>query len=602
MPNYLNKPLAADIQNNYVSQFVPLPLELFARANERNQAVQDNQVAQASQTSDALWKINPIDANDKQYTDALRNGFDSAAQELSTKDLTQKENQDQVKGLIKNTTKDPTLNHIISAASAYAQYTTNKADMIKNNTYKEYNDTAGMSFQDYSAKGGYKSGIQPTSDIYKYEDSEPTRKQFFDDMQKLGSETVGRVGDQWYKNGIDGISEERIGKQAHAAIYSYMGTTAAAQDGREYDLMRRQSNPKNLTKNGELMGANGRPMSKEKYILDKFITSGMERAGLSTTTGRAQAKTDAAKAKKEEANLGTFASEGQNTNLGGGYDLADRFDTTTGEFKGHGKGFFQTVKEGSWTPAGIYKSVVAAANDTSMNPADAEDAQMTKVTVAAKLNGKRPVDYYNQHAGADVKQFTLFDTLPKKKQEAYQNQIFNEFGSGVFDNMTAIDPVTGEKGKFSELLRKSLKDNPVLDSKGKPLSLDSTPTNAQVVSLVKAGVISLKGENKPNRFSAKSLMLGFGNKELMLDRTNNGKLTSQLLSTGQLTKREVDESNVEAIKAEPKIEMENGKQYIHYWHDEPRQVYNAKTRKNETIAPGVASEELTPELMKNLFK
>lgn len=602
MPNYLSKgPVSSNFEQTYVSQFVPLPLAQFARANEKNQAVQDTQVAQASQTSDALWKISPVDANDKQYTDALRNGFDETAKSLSNTDLTQKENQDKVRGLIKNTTRDPTLNGIIAVSSARAQYEQNMSDMKKNNTYKEYNDIAGMSFQEYSANGGYKSGIRPTSDIYKYEDSEPTRKQYFDDMQKLGSETVHRVDDQWYKNGEDGISEARIGKQAHAAIYSYMGTTAAAQDGREYDLMRRQSDPKNLTKDGQLKDVNGNAMSRNKYILDKFITTGMERAGISTTTGRAQAKTDAAKQKREEANLGTFASEGQPTSLGGGYDFTDGFEAN-GEFKGSGKGYLQTIKEGSWTPEGIVRSITMAANDNSLNPANAKDKQAELVTLAARLNGMKPVDYYAKHAGTDVKQFTLFNTLPKKKQEAYQAQIFNEFGSGVFDNMTAIDPVTGDKGKFTELLRKALKNNPVLDSKGKPLSLDDTPTNAQIVSMVKSGSIGLKGENKPNRYSPKSLMVGVGNKEIMLDRTNNGKLTRYLLSTGQLTQREVAEGNVEAIKSAPRIEEEGGKKYIHYWHEKPRQFYNSKTKKTETIAPGVATEELTPELMKTIYK
>lgn len=592
MPNYLNKPLSAGFRNTYTSQFVPLPLELFARANERDQRTQDNYVAQTEATSDGIWKINPVASEDKQYVDTFKQGFSDAASDLVKKDLTQRENQDSVKSLIKNTSRDKDLNHIMAVSAQYQTAQETRSKMMADNTYNRFNDVAADSYEDYVKSGGYKSGKGLSTDIIKYEDTRPAREKLVDDMKASGNDIVGQFGETFYKNGYEGISKSQAYNTAKSSLGEYMQTNAGAQDAREFKMMQR-SNPKNKQL---------QKMDASDYIFSKILTAANERVFNKTTSGLADAKNADKKAKKEEANLGTFASEGQNTNLGGGYDLSDRFDTTTGEFKGHGKGFFQTVKEGSWTPAGIYKSVVAAANDTSMNPADAEDAQMTKVTVAAKLNGKRPVDYYNQHAGADVKQFTLFDTLPKKKQEAYQNQIFNEFGSGVFDNMTAIDPVTGEKGKFSELLRKSLKDNPVLDSKGKPLSLDSTPTNAQVVSLVKAGVISLKGENKPNRFSAKSLMLGFGNKELMLDRTNNGKLTSQLLKTGQLTKREVDESNVEAIKAEPKIEMENGKQYIHYWHDEPRQVYNAKTRKNETIAPGVASEELTPELMKNLFK
>jgi len=147
MPNYLSKgPISSNFEQTYVSQFVPLPLAQFARANEKNQAIQDNQVAQAVDTSDALWKIAPFDANDKEYTDKLRTGYDEVAQKLTSKDLTQKENQAQVKDLIKNTTRDPTLNHILSVNSERAQYEKNKADMIKNNTYQPFNDVAGNVF------------------------------------------------------------------------------------------------------------------------------------------------------------------------------------------------------------------------------------------------------------------------------------------------------------------------------------------------------------------------------------------------------------------------------------------------------------------------
>lgn len=558
MPNYLSKePISSNFEQTYVSQFVPLPLAQFARANEKNQAIQDNQVAQASQTSDALWKINPVDANDKQYTDALRNGFDDAARSLSTKDLTQKDNQAQVKGLIKNTTRDPTLNGIIAVASAHAQYEQNKSDMIKTNNYKEYNDVAGQSFADYSAKGGYKSGIRPTSDIFKYEDSEPTRKQYFDDMQKLGSETVHRVDDQWYKNGEDGISEARIGKQAHAAIYSYMGTTAAAQDGREYDLMLRQSNPKNLTKNGELVGNDGKPMSRSKYILDKFITTGMERAGISTTTGRAQAKTDNAKNKQGDFSFGTLQTQGQNTVATGGYTFDDGDYDKSGSFTGSGK----TMAEAWKSNASVGSAISDYFTSKTFNTIDPKDQRKALLGAAARLNGMSDKEYVNTKAGPDAKITTTFHSIPTKQQPAANQQFYDmQRNAGVFNNMPVMDLTTGKQGSMVEILRQLSEAGQLKNKKNEVIKLSDNPTIAEAQQALEGG-IAIVGKQDPNHYSAKSYVANIGGRNIAIDMTYGG---TQLRD---VPKEDLEKAEYQKLKVSPIIEGEGNKAVIKWYNE-----------------------------------
>ena len=536
MPNYLSKgPVSSGFRNTYQSQFVPLPLEIFARANERDQKTQDEFQAQADNKSDELWKLQTVAKEDKEYTDAIKNSYDQIASQLVNTNLTQKENQDAVRDLIKNTKRDPALNTIMSNTAKYQEWQKNRSEMIKTNNYHPFNDAGQATFEDYARSGGYKSGKTIDPNIYKYEDSEPARKQYFDDIQKLGSETIARVGDQWYKNGVDGISEARIGKQAHAAISSYMGTTAAAQDGREYDYMLRQGqvNPKKL--------------SRDKYILDKFITTGMERAGLSTTTGRAAALTANAKDKKEDFSFGTLQTQGQNTLATGGYKFDDSDYDKSGNFTGSGKSMIQAWKSNS----SVGSAITDYFTSKDFNNADPKDQRKSLLQAAAKLNGMDAKTYVNSKAGPDTKISTTFHSLPTRQQSAADKQFYDmQRNTGVFNNMPVMDLTTGAKGSMTEILRQLSENGELKNSKGEEIKLSDNPTIGEVQQALGQGV-GVLGKQDPNHFSAKSYVVGIGGRNIAIDMTYGG---TQL---HDVDKKDIQKAEYERLKVSPEIDEKN---------------------------------------------
>jgi len=574
MPNYLSKgPVSSGFRNTYTSQFVPLPLEIFAKSAEKAQATQDKTIAEMGQTEDALWKVKGVADADNEYINNIKTGFEGTASELANKDLTQRENQDAVKGLIKGVSRDKDLNTIMSNTAKYQEWQKNKEDMIKAGNYHPANDAGQATYEDYAKNGGYKSGKTIDSNIYKYEDARPVQEQYFNNLASLGQDQLGKVGETFYKYGYEGISSGRVNKQAQEAISSYMSTPAAQQEGRMYDLGVKQGS------------INPKKQSKGDYIFSNFLNAGMERAGMSFKSGIADAKNADNKEKKEAANLGTFASEGQNTLLSGGYDLSNDFNSD-GTFKGSGKTLTEHYKETGNPGSAIMHWI----GDHSLGN-DPKDQQKKLITIAAKLNGKSPQEYYNTKAGPDVKLATTFKTLPTKTADAYQKQFFNPTtGTGVFNNAPVMNVKTGEKGTLTEILRQASDrgDLKYRNSKGEvvTLKLSKNPTIEEIQSTMKEIGVGIKGESPSNYFSPKSLMLGIGNQEILWDRTNNMNpdVVKALEKNGELTPRQVMEHKYEKIKLAPEIEGDE----IHYWSDIP--IYNAKTGKS---APGIATEKLS---------
>lgn len=508
MANYLNKPLAADIQNNYVSQYVPLPLEQFARAQAKQEATQNMYEGAVTQQQDANWKLSGVADEDNNYIKGLRDSFDEVAGQLVNRDLTQKVNQDAAKDLVKGVSRDNTLGTILANKSRYDEWQKNKAEMVKNNTYQPFNDAGQATYEDYVRSGGYKSGKSITPDIFKYEDSEPVRKQFFDDLQKLGSESIARIGDQWYKNGVDGISEARIGTQANAAIKSYMATTAAAQDGREYDYMVRNADPKTLTKDGSLKDANGKPFNRDKYILDKFLTTGLERAGLSYTTGRAAAMTANAKDKKEEtSNLweNVVNTETPGT-LSNGREI--KF-TKDGQIDGSGLGIVDSFKKNGFT----MKTISDWWNDDRANEEESKDYK--HIITGAKLNNVTPEEYskvYNTTSHMVVRKPLIGKDLRDN------NEVLFNGGAGIWSTLNVMNTTTGEKNmNFVDAINK------IADKNGWDMP-DPTKNPAEFSKFMKDNGVSIIGQAEPNEFSTKPVIFTVGGDKIAADMTFGGTI------------------------------------------------------------------------------
>lgn len=493
MPNYLNKPISSGFRNTYSSQFVPLPLEQFARTNELNQNKQDAEVNILNQTSDAGHKISGIAKEDNDYVASKLALFDEASKDLSTKDLTQRENQDIAKSLVKGIARDKDLQTIMSNKARYDEYVKNKEDSIKAGTYHPANDNGDLTLRDYLKSGGYKSGksIDPT--IYKYEDVRPIQEQYFNNLRELGADQVGKIGETFYKFGYDGISEARIGKQAAEAVKSYMSTPAAMQEGRVYDLGVRQGtiNPKKVP--------------KQAYIFNNFLNAGMERAGMSFKSGLSEAKNADAKQKKEEANLfaGLASNEIPSTLLDG---LEVKFDSK-GNIQGDGKGLFANAKE--WLGSSSHNPLDILSNwknDTRLS--DEQNTRLKSVVVGAKLNNTTPEEY------TKVFNKTWAPVIPQPltgKAIKANNDAFYNGGAGLWSHMILSKDGKGSMG-FIEALENEFGDVP--DFKKNP---------KEFKEFLDEHGVQVTGAYAPNKLSARPIEITIGGSTFAADLTNNGK-------------------------------------------------------------------------------
>lgn len=494
MPNYLNKPISSGFRNTYSSQFVPLPLEQFAKTNELNQAKQDAEVATLGQTSDAAWKLSGIADADNEYIKQIRNNFDAAASDLTNKDLTQRDNIDAAKALVRNVSRDKDLATIMNNKAKYDEYVKNKEEMIKNGNYHVANDNGLLTINDYAKNGGYKSGksIDPT--IYKYEDARPVQEQYFNNLASLGQDQVGKIGDTFYKYGYEGISEGRIGKQASDAIKSYMSTPAAAQEGRMYDLAVRQGS------------INPKKVSKQSYIFDNFLNAGMERAGMSFKSGLAEAKNADTKAKAEAENLFTGAL---NTETPSTLTNGRKFEfSEDGKLKGSGQGFVKSFEKNGWS----WNTVADWWNDESLNEDESKDAK--HITLGAKLNGVSEAEYAKKY---DTTSHMKVDKPLIGKALKDNNQVLFNGGAGIWSTLNVMNTTTGERNmNFQDAMQK------IADEKGISLPNPDSKPAEYGEALQKMGV-SIIGQANPNEFSTKPIIFTVGNNKFAADMTFGGK-------------------------------------------------------------------------------
>lgn len=569
MPNIFSKPVSSDFQQTYVSQYVPLPLEQFARAQAKADYTQSQQEDYLQKASNATWDIHALEP-DRQKLAELQSSFDSTADKLSNTDLTRRENQDLAKAAIQQISRDKDLATIMSNAAIAREYAKVKDEMIKAGTYQEYNDMFKNSYDNYVKNGGYKSGLGLDATIHKYSEERPKMEEYFNNMGENGADTLGKAGETYYKLGWEGISKDRITNKlgtgrAQEAFESYYQTPEGQQAARRFNYLK-QTNPKYAK---QFKGG------AAEYVFKEFLDAGLERVHGKSTSGLAAAMNDERKRAQEEANLGTFSSTGQNTVLGGGFQFSDDDYDEQGNFTGSGKSLIDVFKNNinpDNTPINWF-------TNKDFNKASEKDQRKLLVHAAARLNGKTDKEYFEQHAGESVKLTTSFKTIPTKKADAYQKQFFNPAtGTGVFDNATVIS--NGEQMKLTEFLRRKSEEGELTDSKGDKIKLSDKPTVSEVREALKKAGVGIKGQFNPNYQSPLSFNLGIGNQEVTWDRTNgmNEAQVKALIKSGELTPRQIAEYKFERIKTSPEIEGEGDDAVIHYFDDATGQILAEKLK------------------------
>ena len=507
MPNIYSKPVSSNFRNTYTSQFVPLPLEQFAKTNELNQARQDSEVAQLSNTSDAGHKISGAAKEDNEYVASKLVEFDTASGQLANMDLTRRENQDAAKSLVRNLSRDKDLLTIISNRAKVDEYQKNLAESKKDGTYHPANDIGMLSINDYSASGGYKSGKSIDPSIYKYQNTRPVKEEFFNNMGENGSDSIKQAGEVFYKDGFKGITEGRVNKRAMQAYQGYAATTAADQDRREYDYGVRTGtiNPKST--------------SREAYVFKGFLDAGLERVHGVSDSGRAAAlnvdkdkKEKKAKEEKEEKEkkeglnlFGNLPTAETPSTMFNGYNV--EFDDK-GQIKGSGRPFSEVWKESS----GVVDFFKRAVGDT--RPNDEEKMRHINVEAGAKLNNMSPkayADIYNRPSHMVVK-----EPLVGKALTDNTKALFNG-GAGLWSGLNIRNNDTGDSNMtFIDAMKK------VADNKGISMP-DPESSPDKFAEFVKSSGISITGLATPNEFSLKPVIFTVAGNEFVADLTQGGK-------------------------------------------------------------------------------
>jgi hypothetical protein len=526
MPNIYSKPISSGFRNTYQSQFVPLPLEQFAKTNELNQAKQDAEVQILNNTSDAAWKLKGIADADNEYINGIRSTVDNAASDLSNKDLTQRENQDAVRGLIKTISRDKDLNTIMANKAKYDEYQKSKEEAEKAGTYQAYNDNFIPSYNAYAKGGGYKSGKALDTTIHKYSEERPKIEEYFNNMGEDGADQLGKIGETYYKYGFEGVSKAKATNRAAQAFDSYLTTPEGQQGLRRFNYLK-ANNP------SAVKGIK----SPSEYVFNQFLDAGLERVHGKSTSGLAAALNDETKAKKEkEADTNLFAGT-ESTESPSSLQNGRKFEfDDKGQIKGSGQGFFHHMMK-DYDATDPLKFIREWKNDSSLS--EEENADAKHILTGAKLNGVTP-QQYNEHFDK-----TWHAVVPKPligKALEQNNDAFRKEGSGLWSNIVLNNTKTGEKGlNFVDAVRK------LADEKG--LSLPRDPTkNAKAwnQALDDLGV-RVTGAYAPNRNSARSIEIKIGGNTFAGDLTNGGTYMKGVSPEAQAT------SNLDKLNAGEQI-------------------------------------------------
>lgn len=490
MPNYLNRPVSSGIRNTYQSQFVPLPLEQFARAASYAQGKQDEYTLGLENQDDANFKLKGVVDSDNEKLSEIRKGFHEAATSLAGVDLSQRDNQKAARDLVRGIAKDKDLERINYNYAQHQEYLKLHEEMAKGGNYQAYNDEYLQQLEDYDKKGGYKSGKLLNPIIHKYEDTRPVQEKYFNDMGESGADALRQAGEVYYKDGWKGISEGRVNARAKQAFDSYAGTTAAAQDVREYNY---------LKKNGSIP----KGMDAQEFVFKRFLDAGLERVHGVSSSDRASALN---KDKEDKSLWNNILSTETPSTLTGGMKI--EFDDK-GQVKGSGKSWGELWKESS-NPGDFISKLF-----TDTRQSSEEEKAFKHINLGAKLNGVTPQEYasiYDTTSHMKVEKPLVGKALRDNTQALFNG------GAGIWSSLNVMNTTTGERNmNFLTAIEK------LADEKGFDVP-DPNEKPEEFSKLLKTMGVSITGEANPNEFSTKPIIFTVGENSFAADMSFGGKV------------------------------------------------------------------------------
>jgi hypothetical protein len=280
-------------KQQYISQFVPENLQLMQSALERRQKEADFNRDVVEKTYDELLGERALPFYDTEVLGQVKSETEEFVSSLQGLDYASPEASQKIKRFIKDRKVDPRLNKIRKGVELYdtaqtlmKQYGTDEnawARAPENEqeflwAWKDYTEQAGP-----DKKFAY-DFLLGKENIIKGVDTRANKDNYYKNVTADGRQWLAQnVYGEYFKRGVTEITPDKIANIAGLGYEDYRNSSTARQIGNRYDKAQREGR--------QLMDYAGNPItSKEDYILDDFLRSGLTRVfGKKTTSGQYQA-------------------------------------------------------------------------------------------------------------------------------------------------------------------------------------------------------------------------------------------------------------------------------------------------------------------------
>lgn len=221
--------------NNYISQFVPLPLDEIQGALAAKQYTQNQQLALGQELveTSAGWKADPVDAP---YLEQRQKEIQEQVAKLTQQDMTQRDNQQALQNLLQKTAGDQGIQTALATArnrqaiQEQLQKQEGEAKRHDNNAFQ-----AEQAYKQYVAAGGAAAGASfGEYSIAPYVDTYAKKKQYYTELKANGGDSIGMLaaegGKIAYKNGHLSIDGARINQRTQQIFQDYLNSPEGKQE------------------------------------------------------------------------------------------------------------------------------------------------------------------------------------------------------------------------------------------------------------------------------------------------------------------------------------------------------------------------------------
>ena len=502
----------------------PIPWEFILKAGMSKDKMYQDEVDKIQPYQDKLLNYKSLPGDDQTYLQGAQNKLkDLVNSTVGMKDLTDPLEAKKFLDQARQIGLDPKLLRNQNVLEHYQKQQEVKKDYMgkPDGTY---------SSQDYAFNKMLNQVVTPGSggsdkyDLTRYGigpvgvNLEDERTKYFNQIPGLSTSTPKQLGDWYYNLKTEGISEKRIEGQAKIAVHNYASSSGGRQELSDYNMLL-ETNPQALvTKDKDGF----RVKTATEYLYENLVTTGLERAGISTTADMADALNKGVQDRKDNMPIEPETFNGEYTT--GVSANVNPLEKEFGKISYSDNG--EPILEKKLDSSKISSGVLPTYEDDNSNKARSSklkqklddfrnsDSQLKGLTYpqlenAYNLTFKDKPQSYQDYSITGVDRADLaskYSNLQSHKLKVIDNR---ESGDISYQKLTEATGMTGDdlnKHVFDQISKGAAKFSPV-NSSGKPGFLVTVPWGQDVRAIL------VEGSNE-----AKSI---FGKYATIVDKVNN---------------------------------------------------------------------------------